>query len=581
MDFIILGGIIAILIIIIVVINTKHTKKIKKCEGETTLYRNAEEYQNDAMVIFSNNGEVIFANKSARKMFDLEVHYQNKKPEKPILVKMIDSDSSKPIIECVINQRSKGMNFLENTVISVGEKNHRVNLYIDNSKWNIDNDIICVFQDANREFKEKEKIKKLTETDILTELPTQFKALLDINNIAVESQKKSERFAVAILDIANYDKIRTAKGHAYTNSILKKFAQFLEEQKHSDMEIYRLDHSNFLILVSNFKREKQLLESIEDITNEVTSRFDMENRNVAIISSVGLVMFPDHGKNANKLIDRAYIALEDANKKGYGSIVLYENSNKEAKRDEIQISQEIRTGLKEKEFSIYYEPIYNLETNIISGAQVMLKWQHPRLGLIDIDKFIEVAENTGQIINLNKFVISEVVHQRKLWNDFNFRNIELIITLSPTQLHSDKFVSNLKSLFNKYNVDSDDFTFDVSNSVATQGMLGCHKEFLELRKLDIGLAIDNLSVGVSTSEQLHSQVIKTLKVDNTLLENASSQAVLKSIISLAHSLNIEVRAENIKTNNEAEIISEFECDKGHGKHFSKPLLAFEIQEFLR
>ncbi len=581
MDFIILGGVVFISIIIIVVMKRSYNKQIKKCDGEANLYRNGQEYQNDAMVIFSNNGEVIFANKSARKMFDLEVHYQNKRPEKPILLKIADSNDSKPIIECIINQRNKGMNFLENTLISIGEKNHRINLYVDNSKWNFDNDIICVFQDANSDFKEKENIKRLTETDILTELPSQFKALLDINNIAVQSQKRSERFAVAILDIANYDKIRTAKGHTYTNSILKKFAQFLEEQKRSDMEIYRLDHNNFLILVSNFKREKQLLESIEDITNEVTSRFDMENRNVAIISSVGLVMFPDHGKNANKLIDRAYIALEDANRKGYGSIVLYENSNKEAKKDEIQISQEIRAGLKEKEFAIYYEPIYNLETNVVSGAQVVLKWQHPRLGLIDVNKFIEVAENTGQIINLNKFIISEVIHQRKLWNDFHFRNIELIITLSPTQLHSDKFIPNLESLFNKNDVDSDDFTFDVSSSVATQGMLGCHKEFVKLRKLDIGLAIDNLSVGLSTSDQLHSKIIKTLKVDDTLLENASSQTVLKSIISLAHSLDIEVRAENIKTNNQAEIISEFECDKAHGKHFSKPLLAFELQEFLR
>jgi len=581
MDFIILGGVIFIAIIIIFMIKSSYKKQIKKCDGKVNLYRNGQEYQKDAMVIFSANGEVIFANKSARKMFNLEVHYEGKEPKETILVKTAVSDNSQPIIECIMNQKDKGMHILEHTLISVGEKHYRINLYVDNSKWNNDNNIICVFQDANSELKEKENLKRLRETDILTELPSQFKALLDINNLAVESQKRSERFAVAILDIANYDKIRTAKGHAYTNSILKQFAQFLEEQKSSNMEIYRLDHSNFLILISNFKREKQLLGSIEDIANEVTSRFDMENGDVGIISSIGLVMFPDHGKNANRLIDRAYIALEDANKRGYGSIMLYENSNQKAKNDEIEISQEIRVGLKEKEFILYYEPIYNLETNVVSGAQVVLRWKHPRLGLIDMDRFIEVAENTGQIININKFIISEIIHQRKLWNDFNFRNIELVIALSSSQLHSDKFISNLKFLFNKNNVEADDFTFDVSSSVATQGMLGCNKEFIQLREMNIGLAIDNLSVGLSTADQLHNKIIKTLIVDNTLLEDASSQMVLKSIISLAHSLDIEVRAKNIKTNNEAEIISEFECDKAYGKHFSKPLLAFELQEFLR
>jgi len=269
-DFIILGGVISISIIIFIIMKTSHKKQITKCIGEANLYRNGQEYQNDAMLIFSKKGEVIFANKSARKMFNLEVHYEGKEPKETILVKTTVSSSNQPIIECIMNQdNNRGMHILENTLISVGEKNHRMNLYVDNSKWNNNDNIICVFQDANSQLKEKENLKKLRETDILTELPSQFKALVDINNLAVESQKRSERFAVAILDIANYDKIRTAKGHTYTNSILKKFAQFLEEQKNSNMEIYRLDHSNFLILVSNFKREKQLLESIEDISPRI------------------------------------------------------------------------------------------------------------------------------------------------------------------------------------------------------------------------------------------------------------------------------------------------------------------------
>jgi len=583
MDFMIIGGVVVVAVVIVVILMKNATKKIERCEGEANLYRNGQEYQRDAMVVLSNNEEVIFANKIARKLFDLEVHYENKRPENKILIKIDDIHPTQTIFELInsLYAKNRGMIFLENTILSIGEKNHRMNLYIDNSKWNIDDEVIVVFQDANRKFKEKENLKRLAETDTLTGLPSQFKASLDINNLAVESQKRSERFAVAIFDIANYEKIRTSMGHTYTNSILKKFAQFLEEQKHSDMEIYRLDHNNFIILISNFKREKQLIESVEDISSEITSRFEMENKNMSIISSIGLVMFPDHGKNANKLIDRAYIALEDANKKGYGSLVVYENSHKDAQRDEMQMGQEIRTGLKNKEFTIYYEPIYNLETMVVSGAQIVLKWQHPRLGLIGMSKFMEVAENTGQIINLDKFVIEEVTHQRKLWNDFNFRNIELIINLSSTQLHSENFISNFETLLNKNNLDSDDFTFDISKSVGLHGMIGCHKEFVKLRKMGVGLAIDNLAVGVSTADQLHSKIIKTLKVNNTLLDSAESQAVLKSIISLAHSLDIEVRAENIKTNNQAEIISEFECDKAHGKHFSKPLVAFELQEFLR
>ena len=582
MDLIIIGAIVAVSVIIIGILIRHYGQKVAKHEGEVKLYKSANEYQKDAMVVFSDSEEVIFANKSARKLLDLEIHYENENLPNEVLVQ-VGSGEFQNLFDLINNQDklNQGMIYLEKVILLIDDTKHRINLYIDNSKWNMDNSIICVFQDANSDFKEKESIKKLAETDFLTGLPSQFRASLDINNLAVEAQKRSERFALCLFDISNFKEMRVSLGLAYSNNLLKKFAQFLDEIKREDMSVYRLGCNNFILVINNFKREKVLLETLEEVSSELANLFEREYQDAHILFSMGVVLFPEHGKNANKLIDRAYIALEEANQKGKGSVVLYEESHQESKEEEIKLSYEIGVGLQKKEFVISYDPIYTLETNVVSGANIIIHWNHPRLGVLSRDKFMKVAESTGQSIDINNYILSEVVHQRKLWNNFNFKNIYLILDISPSQVHLDSFIPDLEELFADNNVDASDFIFDVSACVSQKGMKECHGVFMKLRKMGIQLTINNLDIGVSTMEELDKKMIYALRVNSSLLETSKTQEVLKSIVSLAHALDIEVCVDGIKNRKQADMVNNFECDKAHGKHYSGSLAPFELQEFLR
>ncbi len=581
MDLIILGTVIVVSVIVIVVILRYSTKKIAQYEGEVKLYKSANEYQKDAMAVFSEKEELIFANKSARKLLELEIHYENSVAPHEILVQL-DGREFQNLFELIKeDKQSQGMIYLEKVILMIDESKHRINLYIDNSKWNMNGSIICVFQDANSEFREKESIKKLAETDFLTGLPSQFRASLDVNNLAVEAQKRSERFALCLFDISNFKEIKVSLGLAYSNTLLKKFAQFLDEVKQDDMNVYRLGCNNFILVINNFKREKVLQESIEEISRELLRLLEEEYQDAHILSSMGVVLFPEHGKNANKLIDRAYIALEEANKKGKGSIVYYEESQQENKDDEIKLSREIGAGLQKKEFVVSYEPVYTLETHVVSGANIVIKWNHPRLGLIGRDKFMKVAESTGQSIDINNFILSEVVHQRKIWNSFDFKNIYLVLDISSSQIHLDSFIPDLQELFADNKVDASDFIFDVSSCVAEKGLKNCHGILMKLKKMGIQLTINNIDIGVSTMEELDKNMIYALRIDSSLLDNSKTQEVFKSIVSLAHALDIEVCADNVKNRKQADMVNDFECDKAHGKHFSGSLAPFELQEFLR
>ena len=155
------------------------------------------------------------------------------------------------------------------------------------------------------------------------------------------------------------------------------------------------------------------------------------------------------------------------------------------------------------------------------------------------------------------------------------------MAISPSQLHLDTFIPDLQSLFEENGIDPQDFIFDVSSSVARDGIQGCHEQFTKLKKMGILLALENLDVGASSMEELNKHIIHTLKVNNSLLKNTQGQEVLQSIISLAHALDIEVYATDIQNKKEASLIDKFECDKAQGKHYSKPLAPFELQEFLR
>jgi predicted signal transduction protein with EAL and GGDEF domain len=349
--------------------------------------------------------------------------------------------------------------------------------------------------------------------------------------------------------------------------------------------VYRLDCDNFLLAVKNVKSEEEVLKRGKEINQEVVGLFKEGDNKSTILISSGIVIFPEHGKNSNQLIDHAFMALEKAKEKGEGITEIFRNTQSKVLEKEIVLSEEIKSGLKKKEFLVYYQPIIDLHTDDVIAAEALVRWKHPEHGLIRPGTFIDLAEKTGLILDIGEYVLTEVIHQRKTWSEFGFKNIEISVNLSPRELHIPQLAIKLEELFIECQVDPRYFNFDISEASVMENIDKTDMEFDIMKKIGVFLSLDHFGVGGSSIERLQKLPIHTLKVDRSLLKDIDSnkdhQEIVKAIVVLAHSLNIEVVAEGIETRDQYNMLQKLDCDQAQGYLFAKPAPAFEFQKMLR
>ena len=588
MDIVTWIGILAVLtsVLLLFWMRRYYTREIASLEGEIKLFKNANEYQDEAVVVFSTKYEVLNANRAARKLLHLEPFHQDMIPEQEILLQVGHSDP-KSLFD-VIEQQGKitdGTIHLEKVKLMVAKTVYHVNIFIDHSKWNFQNSIICVFQDISREFREEENLKKLGEIDFLTNLHSQFKANSDINHMVITAQRESEQLALFIFGINQFEKMKVTYGLAYTNNLIKKLAEFLKGLESESTFSYRLDCDNFLYIIRDIKGEDDALKRGEEISKKISRFFKLNSKDTHLTFSMGIVLYPDHGRNAAKLIDHAFVALEESMERADGSVQIFQKEKNHIQADEMLMTEEMRRGLEGKEFEVYYQPIIDLKTMRVAGAEALIRWNHPRLGLIGPDKFIRLAEVSGLIMDMGEYVLNEVIYQHKRWSDLGFKMIQISINISARELLSYQLGEKLEQFFMDHKVDPHYFSLDMSEYDAVEDPVKTDLEFSILKKIGVNLSIDHFGVGGSSIEQLQKLPIHTLKIDRSLLKQIDTdknhQEAVKAIVVLGHALNMQVVAEGIETKEQYAMLQKLGCDMAQGYIFSKPAPVFEFQELIR
>jgi EAL domain-containing protein (putative c-di-GMP-specific phosphodiesterase class I) len=249
------------------------------------------------------------------------------------------------------------------------------------------------------------------------------------------------------------------------------------------------------------------------------------------------------------------------------------------------MNEEIISGLKNKEFLLYYQPIFNLKEEKMIGAEALIRWNHPQLGLIAPDKFLEVAEKTGLIVNIGEYVFREAMRQRKQWDELGFTKFRITLNLSLREMQVDELIKKINILFEEYQVDPFDFNLDISEKDAMANIEKTAIDFALFKDAGLSISLDHFGAGYSSLKHLQSLPILMLKIDRSLIFDLSSnmdhQTAVKGIISLAHTLGYEVVAEGVETSKEVAVLTNLNCDHAQGYLFSRPLPVFEFQELLR
>lgn len=562
----------------------KEKKQIDQLQQDLNFFKKEKEYYDEAMFVLDNQGQIVFANGSARKLFWLDEKYRLLPDAKKVELK-IDSHQPRDFFIVLSEQVAshKESFHLRNALLIVMNKTQQTNIYVDKTQPN--GTITCVV-DMKRTANTTE-VKVPTKeggADFLTGLPSQFIALNSINTQVMNSQKNSEPFALLLLGIDHFAELQSTMGLDFTNQLLKKIANYFIENQEENTKVYRMDCDKFLIATKHLKEGEVAKKIARKIVADIADFYKIDS-GVRITTSVGIAMYPEHGGNAIKLINHAYQALAYAKEVSESSIEIFNLAHQGIRKDEKRINEEIQKGLKRHEFLLYYQPIFSLKNEEMIGAEALLRWKHPELGIVSAEKFLGVAEKTGLIVDIGEYAFREAIKQRKFWDDEGLKKFKITLNISLKEMQTERLVQKLSMLFEGSGVDPLEFNLDVKEAAAMANIEQTMIDFKLFRELGLSISLDNFGAGNSSIKHLQMLPLSMIKIDRSLIfdlyTNLDHQITVKAMINMIHALGFKAVAEGVETTKESTLLYELGCDYAQGYLYSKPLPATEFRDLVR
>lgn len=590
MEIVIIGVVFLIIIIgLFFILKDRFQKESQTASEELRLFKKEKEYYQEAMIVMTLDRKILFANLAAKNLFHLNEENKAGGFEQKVELK-VGKEKPADFFDAVfgsLDQTNTSLQLPE-TYLIVGGKRKKVDLFVDTSDLGFDQTITCVIDGEPRREEalthSSAKSNGEDNLDILTGLPTQFNALRDINALIVESQKEGKHFFLFLLGIDHFHDIQISMGHTFGNQILKKMSQFFAKKNIDNVQTYRMEYNKFLMVFTSIKTEQKAREEALNLISGLRN-YCQGNNAANITASIGIVHFPEHGINASKLIDHAYIALDNAQQESQSNVEYFSSEYQMIHKDELQINDEIKKGLENEEFVLFYQPIIDLQNESVVGAEALVRWHHPKLGLISPDKFLNIAEKTGLIVDIGEYVFKAAIIQHKEWSKLSNKQLKITINLSFKEMQVEKLIEKLTTLFKEYQAYPEDFILDISESSIMENRKKAARDLRLLKDMGFTITLDHFGAESSSLHELQALPLSVLKIDRSLIFDLEAslehQNTVKALIGVAHTLGYQASAEGVETAKEVSLLTSLKCDYAQGYYYSRAVSAEEFEGLLK
>ncbi len=427
----------------------------------------------------------------------------------------------------------------------------------------------------------EDEIERLAFYDKLTGLPNRVMFENEISRHI--NQNCYSSFMVAYIDIDNFKAINDSIGHQAGDIFLSYFAEGLKLEINKPNLVARLGGDEFAILFVGKSREgiNKLLKAVR---TRISRTWSIDNYQFYISMSVGVVAYPQDGRDSTMLLKNADIAMYEAKKEGKNRVLFYQTNLKDQNFRHMNMINKLQYGLEEKQFALYYQPQYDLQENKIIGLEALIRWNHPTDGFISPGEFIPIAEESGQIFKLEQWSVTKALEQKKILESMGYKDIDMSINLSGKSLTSVVNFPKLEQIFIDANVDYDKVVVEITET-ANISDVGIVVEHLKrLKKLGVRVALDDFGTGYSSLNYLKIFPINIIKLDKSFIDAINDDGIdtllIKNILILAHDLAYEVIAEGIETNGQLEYLRNHKCEAGQGYLLGRPAPEEKIYELL-
>jgi predicted signal transduction protein with EAL and GGDEF domain len=441
--------------------------------------------------------------------------------------------------------------------------------------------------------KSQEKIAFLAYYDSLTNLPSR-PLFLDLLNREINNAKRTGKsVAVFFFDLDEFKKINDTFGHSAGDNLLisvgKRLKRYLrpndivsrvhglpaEAQKHKDNYLARLGGDEFTFIIPDIADKKVTSRIAERILNLFKEPFRISDREMFISTSIGIAFYPDDGDDVETLLKNADTAMYKAKAVGKNTFRYYASDmNKEAKA-RINIENKMRYAIKNNGFQLYYQPQYNIANGQLVGIEALIRWQDEELGFISPNHLIELAEETGLIVEIGEWAIHTACRQGKLWHDRGMQHLKLGVNLSVRQFFDRHFVAKVRAALASTQFDPASLELEITETAMMYDTDRAMHIMDELKAMGVKIALDDFGTGYSSLIHLKLFQIDKLKIDQVFIRNADLKgrdgAIISAIVDMCHKLAIEAVAEGVETEASLNFLKNIKCHTAQGFFLSPPL----------
>jgi diguanylate cyclase (GGDEF)-like protein len=449
---------------------------------------------------------------------------------------------------------------------------------------------IAIFDVITVRKKTEKEIQYLAYYDLLTRLPNRRLLVERLQTALADVKRSGKSGAVLFMDLDNFKTLNDTLGHELGDQLLQKVAWHLEASVRLGDTVARIGGDEFVVILEELSAEP--LEAATDaelvarkILTALNQTYQLAEHKYLSTTSIGISLFTQQSPVIDELLKQADIAMYQAKKAGRNTLRFFDPQMQASINARASLEVELRYAIHNQEFRLHYQAQVAADGRVM-GAEALIRWQHPRLGLVAPAYFIALAEETGQIIPIGLWVLDTVCAQLKVWREqADKEHLIVSVNVSAKQFHQKDFVADVQAVIQAHGINPARLKLEPTESILLDNIEEAVLTMTALQEIGVNFALDDFGTGFSSLQYLKKLPLKQLKVDQSfvrdVLSDSSDQVIVRTIITMAHSLNLEVIAEGVETPAQLQFLQAHGCDQFQGFLFGQPVSIAEFEQCLR
>ena len=446
---------------------------------------------------------------------------------------------------------------------------------------------------AARAFRELcRQSQSLANHDSVTGLPNRHVFLDMVRRTLQQSQRQSRSVAVLLLDIDRFKEVNESLGYSAGDTLLRDVAERLVHclrkadvvARESDCKIARRGGDEFLFLLNDVSEAHHAASAARRLLEALRLPFRVEGKDVHITASIGISMSRNVDATADDLLRQAEIAMYSSKDSGRNAFQFFDEPMHAAVVERFEMENHLQRALTEDQLELFYQPLVNAKTRAFVGVEALLRWNHPTRGRLSADAFIPLAEETGLIISMGRWVLRTACHQLRSWREQGIGALRVSVNISPREFRAPGFLESLAGILEETKMLPGELELELTERGVMQHDQKTLDVLREVQKMGVRLAVDDFGTGHTTFHYLKHFPLDTLKIDKSFTQGIASDtkdaAITQALLVMAHRLHLNVMAEGVETEAQMSFLGNHRCDEVQGYLFSRPLPADELLHVL-